>query len=115
VPRIFQVNWFRKGADGRFLWPGFGENSRVLEWMFERIEGKAPAAETPIGLVPVEGGLNVEGLDISEAALEELFRIDTEGLLSDAESAAEYFAEFGGRVPEELTTEIAALRERLSK
>ena len=115
VPRIFQVNWFRKGDDGRFLWPGFGENSRVLEWMFERIEGKAAAAETPIGLVPVDGGLNTEGLDISEADLEELFRIDTEGLLSDAESAAEYFGEFGGRVPEELTTEIAALRERLSR
>jgi len=115
VPRIFQVNWFRKGADGRFLWPGFGENSRVLEWMFERIEGKTPAAETPIGLVPVEGGLNLDGLAISEADLDELFRIDTEGLLSDAESAAAYFEEFGDRVPAELTTEIAALRERLTQ
>ncbi|OJX70109.1 MAG: phosphoenolpyruvate carboxykinase [Micrococcales bacterium 73-13] len=114
VPRIFQVNWFRKDEQGRFLWPGFGENSRVLEWMFERIDGRVAAQETPIGLVPVEGGLNTAGLDVSDADLAELFRIDTEGLLSDAEGAEEYFREFGGRVPSELTTEIAALRERLS-
>src|SRR5690606_5065049 len=85
VPRVFYVNWFRKDADGKFLWPGFGENSRVLEWMFKRIEGKVPAAETPIGLVPAEGSLNVDGLDITAEQLEELFRIDTEGVLADAQ------------------------------
>ncbi|MBO9578190.1 MAG: phosphoenolpyruvate carboxykinase (GTP) [Microbacteriaceae bacterium] len=114
VPRIFQVNWFRKDANGKFLWPGFGENSRVLEWMFSRIEGQTAAKETPIGLVPVDGGLNTTGLDVSSEALAELFRLDTAGLLSDAEDAAAYFDGFGERVPAELRTEIAALRERLA-
>jgi len=114
VPRVFYVNWFRKDADGKFLWPGFGENSRVLEWMFKRIEGKVPAAETPIGLVPAEGSLNVDGLDITAEQLEELFRIDTEGVLADAQSASSYFEEFGDRVPAELRAEVSALQDRLS-
>jgi len=114
VPRIFNVNWFRKDADGKFLWPGFGENSRVLEWMFQRIEGKVPATETPIGLIPVEGSLNVEGLDITQAQLEELFRIDHERSLADARSAEAYFEEFGDRVPAELTAEVQSLQDRLT-
>ncbi len=114
VPRVFNVNWFRKDADGKFLWPGFGENSRVLEWMFQRIEGKVPATETPIGLIPAAGSLNLEGLDITEAQLEELFRIDVEGSLEDAKSAEAYFQEFGDRVPAELTAEVKALQGRLS-
>jgi len=114
VPRIYQVNWFRKGADGRFLWPGFGENSRVLEWIFDRVAGKVPAKETPIGLVPTEGSLNTEGLDISPEALEELFRLDLEGILADAEGAAEYFETFEGRVPEELREQIETLKAQLA-
>jgi len=114
VPRIFQVNWFRKDADGKFLWPGFGENSRVLEWMFNRLSGKVAAQETPIGLLPTDGSLNVEGLDISEAALEELFRIDEAAILADAEGALEYFEQFGDRVPEDLRAEVEHLREQLA-
>jgi len=114
LPRVFQVNWFRKDANGKFLWPGFGENSRVLEWMFRRVEGTTPAQETPIGLVPVDGDLNLEGLDISAEALEELFRIDVEGVRSDIDSAAEYFGEFGDRVPAEIAGEVEALRARLA-
>jgi len=113
VPRIFQVNWFRKDAAGNFLWPGFGENSRVLKWMFDRIDGKVAAKETPIGLVPLDGTLDLEGLDISPEALEELFRIDADEILADAEGAEAYFEEFEGRVPDEFTAEIEALRARL--
>ena len=76
LPKIFYVNWFRKGADGRFLWPGFGENSRVLEWVFRRCDGDAEAVETPIGLVPAEGDLNTEGLDIDPDDLAEVLRVD---------------------------------------
>ena len=113
LPRIFQVNWFRKGADGRYLWPGFGENSRVIEWMLERVDGQVPAQETPLGLVPVEGGLNTEGLDISEADLAELFAIDTEAWLAEADSTEKFFEIFDGRVPAAVTAQLEALRQRL--
>ena len=78
LPRVFYVNWFRKDADGRFLWPGFGENSRVLEWVFRRCDGEGEAVETPIGLVPAEGDLDTEGLDLDPAALRELLTVDEE-------------------------------------
>jgi phosphoenolpyruvate carboxykinase (GTP) len=113
VPRVFQVNWFRKGADGRFLWPGFGENSRVLEWILERVDGQAAAQDSALGLVPVDGGLNVEGLDISDADLTELFSIDRDSWLAEADSTEEFFSTFGDRVPEAITRQVAALRARL--
>ena len=78
LPRVFYVNWFRKDADGKFLWPGFGENSRVLEWVFRRCEGAADAVETPIGLLPTEGAINTDGLNVSDEAMEELLSVDTE-------------------------------------
>src|SRR4051812_48852264 len=83
LPRIFYVNWFRKDADGKFLWPGFGENSRVLKWIFERCDGKAEAVETPIGLVPAENSLNLDGVDIPQEAVSELLRVDTEALKAE--------------------------------
>ncbi len=113
VPRVFQVNWFRKGDDGRFLWPGFGENSRVLEWILERVDGTTPARETPIGLVPVEGGLNLEGLDVPEEDLAELFRIDRDTWLAEADSTEEFFGTFEGRVPAALTSQVSRLRANL--
>jgi phosphoenolpyruvate carboxykinase (GTP) len=113
VPRVFQVNWFRKGADGSFLWPGFGDNARVLEWMVNRIDGQVGALDSPIGSLPTAGGLNVEGLDIDEAALEELFRVDPEAFLAEADDAERFFASFGDRLPPELERQLALLRARL--
>jgi phosphoenolpyruvate carboxykinase (GTP) len=113
VPRVFQVNWFRKGADGRFLWPGFGENSRVLEWILERVDGTTPARETPIGLVPVEGGVNLDGLDVPEEDMAELFRIDRDTWLAEADSTEEFFGTFEGRVPAALTSQVDRLRANL--
>lgn len=113
VPRVFQVNWFRKGADGRFLWPGFGENSRVLEWILERVDGTTPAQETPIGLVPVEGGLNLDGLDVPEEDMAELFRVDRDTWLAEADSTEEFFGTFEGRVPAALTSQVDRLRANL--
>jgi phosphoenolpyruvate carboxykinase (GTP) len=114
VPRIFQVNWFRKGADGRFLWPGFGENSRVLEWMLERVDGQVAAKDSPIGLLPHDGALNVDGLDLPEEDLAELFAIDRASWLDEADATEEFFATFDGRVPAPVTKQLALLREKLA-
>jgi phosphoenolpyruvate carboxykinase (GTP) len=113
APKIFQVNWFRKGHDGSFLWPGFGENSRVLEWIVRRVEGEADAVETPIGMLPAPGSLDVEGLDISDDALEHLFEVDRETWLAECDLTEEYFAQFGDRVPAALNSELASLRYHL--
>ena len=113
APQIFQVNWFRKGADGSFLWPGFGENSRVIEWIVGRIEGRAEAKETPIGLLPADGALNLEGLEIGDAELEQLFDVDPASWLAECELTDEYFAQFGDRVPAALKAELASLRYHL--
>jgi phosphoenolpyruvate carboxykinase (GTP) len=113
APKIFQVNWFRKGEDGSFLWPGFGENSRVLEWIVGRIEGRAEVEETPIGLVPASGSLDLDGLEITDAALEQLFDVDRDSWLAECELTEEYFAQFGDRVPAALRAELASLRYHL--
>jgi phosphoenolpyruvate carboxykinase (GTP) len=113
LPSVYFVNWFRKGADGKFLWPGFGENARVLKWVFERCAGTGGAVETPIGNLPAEGALDVQGLPVSREALAELLRVDAEGWLADAEGVREHYAQFGDRVPQELHAELDALVERL--
>ena len=113
VPRIFQVNWFRKGADGRFLWPGFGENSRVIEWMLERVDGQVAAKDSPIGLLPLDGALNVDGLDLPADDLAELFAIDHGSWRDEADATEEFFATFDGRVPAAVTKQLALLREKL--
>ena len=114
VPRIFQVNWFRKGSDGTFLWPGFGENSRVLEWMLERVDGQVAAEESPIGLLPRKGALNVDGLGLTEAHLDELFAIDRDSWRAEADATEEFFDSFDGRVPAAVTKQLAILREKLA-
>jgi phosphoenolpyruvate carboxykinase (GTP) len=114
MPRIFLVNWFRKDAGGRFLWPGFGENSRVLEWVFRRCEGTAEAEETPFGLVPAEGELNIEGLDLTEADVRELLHVDTELLAQQMPQVEEHLARFGDGLPDELRAQLEAQKERLS-
>lgn len=114
VPRIFQVNWFRKDADGRFLWPGFGENARVIEWILDRVDGSVPATDSPLGYLPVEGDLNVDGLDLSAEQLQQLFAIDPESWRAEADSTEEFFASFGDRVPEAVRRQLGILRSRLA-
>jgi phosphoenolpyruvate carboxykinase (GTP) len=113
MPRIFVVNWFRKDADGKFLWPGYGENSRVLEWVFRRCSGEGEAVETPIGLVPAEGELNLEGLEISDDAIRELITVDTEAVAAQLPQVEAHLARFGDRLPDEIRAQLEALRERL--
>ncbi len=113
LPRIFYVNWFRKDDEGKFLWPGFGENSRVLEWVFRRCDGEAEAVETPIGLVPAPGAINTDGLDISDAALAELQAVDEACLRDELPQVEEHLAKFGDRLPEAVRNQLEALRERL--
>ncbi len=113
LPKIFYVNWFRKDDDGKFLWPGFGENSRVLAWVFRRCDDAAGAVETPIGLVPAEGALNVEGLDVSPSDLAELLRVDVEGWKAQLPQVREHFARFD-RLPAKLNEQLDALESRLS-
>jgi phosphoenolpyruvate carboxykinase (GTP) len=113
LPRIYLVNWFRKSAGGDFLWPGFGDNSRVLKWIFERCEGTAKAIETPIGNLPGRGELDIDGLDIDAEELAELLRVDVEGWLSEVPAIGKYYEKFGAHLPDELSEELDALRERL--
>jgi phosphoenolpyruvate carboxykinase (GTP) len=112
-PKIFNVNWFRKGTDGKFLWPGYGENVRVLKWILERVEGKGQAEETPIGFVPTRDALMLDGLDISREAVEELLRVDPADWLREAEETKTFLARFGDRLPRELLQEHDRLVQRL--
>src|SRR3954452_10529243 len=113
LPRICYVNWFRKDADGTFIWPGFGETSRVLEWIFRRCEGQAEAVETPIGLVPEPASLNTDGLDLSADDLGELLRVDTEAVKAELAQVHEHFAKFGDNLPKELRAQLETLEEKL--
>lgn len=113
LPHIFHVNWFRKSQDGKWLWPGFGDNARVLKWMFERTSGKDNASTTPIGYVPKENALDLSGLNISKETLKELTAIDVEGWKGEAEGLKQYFALFGDRLPQGVTQELLALGKRL--
>jgi phosphoenolpyruvate carboxykinase (GTP) len=109
----FYVNWFRKDADGRFLWPGFGENSRVLEWIFRRCDGEAEAVETPIGLVPAPGSLNIEGLDIGEEDVAALLTVDAEQVKAELPQVEESLEKYGERLPGEMRAQLDALKQRL--
>ncbi len=113
MPRIYYVNWFRKNDDGKWLWPGFGENSRVLKWVVQRCAGNADAVETPIGNMPAEGALDLAGLDIPAEDLAELLRVDTQGWLDELALIDEHYAKFGDRLPQGLRDELADLRQRL--
>jgi len=115
MPRIFSVNWFRKSADGKWLWPGYGENSRILKWVVERCAGKVGADETPIGLMPKPGDLDVSGLDLSADDLKELRSVDAAGWLAEITSIEEHFGRFGDRLPSGLLEELEALTQRLAK
>ena len=112
MPRIFHVNWFQKDDEGRFIWPGFGENSRVVEWIVNRLEGAVAAEPSPIGLLPKS--LNTEGLELSDEALRSLLSVSPELVSADLDDAEEFLAQFGDRLPEEILGELRATRERLA-
>ena len=114
MPRIFYVNWFRKNAEGKWLWPGFGENSRVLKWVVERCLGKGSSTETPIGKLPTKDGLDLSGLDIPEEDLDELLSVDVSGWLNELPSIKEHYARFEDTLPSGLSQELAALEQRLN-
>jgi phosphoenolpyruvate carboxykinase (GTP) len=115
LPRIFYVNWFRKDDDGNFLWPGFGENSRVLAWIFRRCDGEADAEETVMGLVPTPGALDTDGLDLSAGALAELLKADPEDWRAQLPQMHEHYAQFGDALPDELRGQLEALERRLQE
>ena len=112
-PKVFHVNWFRKGADGKFLWPGYGENVRVLKWMLERIEGTAAATETPIGMVPTQDALTLDGLDVTRATMQELLSVDPDSWTKEHADVGTFFQKFGDRLPAEIRDEHNRLRQRL--
>jgi phosphoenolpyruvate carboxykinase (GTP) len=117
LPKIFYVNWFRKGEDGKFLWPGFGENSRVLAWIFRRCQGRAAAVETPIGLLPPigEGGIDISELDISTDTMAKLLEVDPELVREQLPQVHEHFARFGDRLPDELRAQLESLEQRVAE
>ena len=115
LPKIFYVNWFRKDADGGWLWPGFGENSRVLKWIVERVSGKGEAVETPIGYLPAPGAVDISGLDVTDEQMEELSHVDTEEWLNEIALIREHYERFGERLPKVLSDELDALEARLQE
>jgi len=114
-PKIFHVNWFRKGADGKFLWPGYGENVRVLKWILERVEGKAAATETPIGFAPTSNALTLDGLDVSRATMEELLNVDAAQWSKEHSDVGKFFQQFGSRLPDAIRDEHNSQGERLQR
>jgi phosphoenolpyruvate carboxykinase (GTP) len=114
-PKIFNVNWFRKGADGKFLWPGYGENVRVLKWMLDRLEGHTGAVETPIGNVPTKQSLLLDGLSLSPNTVDDLLRVDASDWTEEEQGVREFFDSFGGRLPNALREEREALSARLQR
>jgi len=114
LPRIYMVNWFRRGEDGSFLWPGYGENSRVLAWIFRRCEGRAEAVDTPIGRVPAVDALDLDGLDVDRSTVAELLKVDPAEWRAQLPQIREHYARFGDRLPQELRDQLAALERRVA-
>jgi len=113
MPKIFYVNWFRKNGDGKFMWPGYAENSRVLKWIFDRCDGKAEAVDTPVGKLPAQGSIDTNGVKVDPADLKELTSVDKEGWKAELPLMREHFATFGAKLPKALSDELTALEQRL--
>jgi len=113
LPKMFYVNWFRKDSDGSFLWPGYGDNSRVLEWVFERCSGRGEAVTTPIGLLPAPGAIRTDDLDLAPGAMETLLAVDAEGWMGDIPSIGAFYGSLGDRMPQELLSQLDNLDRRL--
>ena len=114
-PAVYYVNWFRKSAEGKWLWPGYGDNVRVLKWIVGRLEGTAGATDTPIGRVPAPGALDISGLNIGRAELDELLKVDAAAWLAEIPGIAAHYERIGGRVPREMHEELAAMERRLKQ
>ena len=116
LPKIFHVNWFRTDAEGHFIWPGFGDNMRVLMWILDRCAGKVDAVETPIGFVPKAEDINIEDLDgVTIDTIRDLLTIDTESWLEDVENIKAFYKQIGDRVPAAMYDELAILEANLKK
>ena len=113
LPKLYNVNWFRKGPNGDFLWPGFGDNSRVLKWIFERCDGGAEAEETPIGLVPAPGALDLDGVDVGDEHMREVLKVDRDEWREEIPLIREFFDEFGDKLPAELREALDGLERRI--
>ena len=114
-PRLFHVNWFRRDAAGKFLWPGFGDNLRVMEWIIKRCTGSVGALESPIGYLPDPADLNLKGTDVSPATLQELLAVQPSAWRKEAAEMREYLKEFGGRSPPEMAAELDEIEKRLGQ
>jgi phosphoenolpyruvate carboxykinase (GTP) len=114
LPRIYYVNWFRKDSNGKFLWPGYGENSRVLKWVIERIHGTGNAIKTPIGNMPAPGDIDINGLNVSADSMAELLKVDKEAWLAEIQSIKENYTKYGQKMPKELSAQLEELEKRLS-
>ena len=114
LPRIFHVNWFRRDAEGRFLWPGFGENLRVLRWIIDRCEGRVDAEDSPIGYLPKPGAIDVSGLDVSPHTMAELLAVNAQAWKEEMQSIDDYFSSYGDRVPQRLRAEHDRVLSALS-
>ncbi len=114
LPKLFLVNWFRKGEDGKFLWPGFGDNSRVLKWVVERLEGTAAAEETPVGHVPAADSLDVSGLDLTEDQVRKALAVDKDEWRAEVPQITEWFEKFGDKLPSTMWDELEILKSRLA-
>ena len=111
APKIFHVNWFRRGDDGEFLWPGFGDNARVLNWIIDRCEGKVDAQETAIGYVPYAKDINIKGTDVTEETLDKLLYVDKARWSAEADEIAQFYKQFGDKLPKELSDCLATLKK----
>ncbi|MCL2506977.1 MAG: phosphoenolpyruvate carboxykinase (GTP) [Endomicrobia bacterium] len=112
-PKIFMVNWFRKDENGKFMWPGFRDNSRIIKWMMERIEGKAGAVESPIGFFPEDGAIDTAGLDIKKETMDKLLSVNKDDWKKEVEMIEEFYAKFGDKIPQELTDQLTELKKKL--
>ncbi len=115
LPKVYYVNWFRRDDSGRWLWPGYGENSRVLKWICERVEGGGKAVETPIGKLPTLDAIDMSGLELDKSSLQQLLSVDKKGWTQDIQNLKAYFAKFGSRLPAALNDQLARLAERLAR
>jgi phosphoenolpyruvate carboxykinase (GTP) len=113
LPKIFMVTWFRKDEDGKFMWPGFRNNSRIIKWMIDRIEGKTGAKEFEIGLFPEENAIDLSGLDIKKETMEKLLKIDREDWKREVAMIEEFYAKFGDKIPYDLRNHLAELKKKL--
>ncbi|HEX2857323.1 MAG TPA: phosphoenolpyruvate carboxykinase domain-containing protein, partial [Propionibacteriaceae bacterium] len=113
LPKIFYVNWFRKDADGRFLWPGFGDNSRVLKWIVDRLEGRVDAVESPVGLLPQPGDIDTSGLDVPSEDMDQVLAVRPEEWAREVPLLEEWFETFGEKLPEAMARELDRLRREV--